>query len=84
MADKGELKPLEASMVQKQYDLSRPYLNATETAYFIHYQKSQFHADVKHRPDFPKPIKLSDHKVLWKKAELEAWLLEKMEAGNVV
>ena len=69
-------------MVQKQYDLSRPYLNATETTYFIHYEKSQFHADVKNRPDFPKPIRLSDHKVLWKKADLEAWLTAKMVVEN--
>ena len=69
-------------MVQKQYDLSRPYLNATETAYFIHYQKSQFHADVKRRSDFPRPIILSKHKVLWKRADLENWLSSLMEAEN--
>ena len=69
-------------MVQKQYDYSRPYLNATETAYFIHYKKSQFHADVKHRSDFPRPIILSKHKVLWKRTDLENWLSSQMEAKN--
>lgn len=35
-----------------------------------------FHADLRHRPDFPKPVKLTDagRVVRWRVADVEAWL----------
>lgn len=64
---------------KKIQNLDRPYLNATEAAYFIHYGKSQFHAEVKRRPDFPQPVRLSSSKILWKRSDLEGWLQEQIE-----
>lgn len=64
---------------KKIQNLDRPYLNATEAAYFIHYGKSQFHAEVKRRPDFPQPVRLSSSKILWKRTDLEEWLQEQIE-----
>jgi len=72
---------LEANLntAKKIQNLDRPYLNATEEAYFIHYGKSQFHAEVKRRPDFPQPVRLSSSKILWKRSDLEKWLQEQIE-----
>ena len=64
---------------KKIQNLDRPYLNATEAAYFIHYGKSQFHAEVKRRPDFPQPVRLSSSKILLKRSDLEGWLQEQIE-----
>ena len=64
---------------KKIQNLDRPYLNATEAAYFIHYGKSQFYAEVKRRPDFPQPVRLSSSKILWKRSDLEGWLQEQIE-----
>jgi len=64
---------------KKIQNLDRPYLNATEAAYFIHYGKSQFHAEVKRRPDFPQPVRLSSSKILWRRSDLEEWLQEQIE-----
>ena len=64
---------------KKIQNLDRPYLNATEAAYFIHYGKSQFHAEVKRRPDFTQPVRLSSSKILWKRSDLEGWLQEQIE-----
>ena len=70
------------NQVKSNCNLDRPYLNATEAAYFIHYGKSQFHAEIKRRDDFPKPVRISDSKVLWKKSDLEDWLASQKVDGE--